>query len=271
MRNGACRSSTCILFILAFLLSCSEARLVKEPEFIQIPHHLAMSTDDAVTASLYWVVVPNGPGTWVEDAEWDEYFINVSNNATADIQINSVIVIDSLGTRLASSHTLKNLAEESKQTENRYRDMGIAMRAGYRPVTLPGTTAVGGTADTQTRRIMAASPIWATRPVMAAVIAVPFSVGTMVYGGVVNKKISEEIQKRSSSMPVRISTSESHSLDLFFPLAPSPTAVEINYTANKIEHSLVLDTTESLKSLHLPSLEYTEGWWREEFEDDVEY
>lgn len=57
MRVG--RLSYCILFVLLFLVGCSGAKLVKEPEIIQTSQPLAMTTDDAITASLYWVVVRN--------------------------------------------------------------------------------------------------------------------------------------------------------------------------------------------------------------------
>lgn len=251
--------SPCIIFSLLLLVSCGGARLVEEPEIIQIPHPLAMSNDERITVSLYWVIVRNGPGMWVKNADWDEYLINVSNRSDSEIQINSVVVIDSLGARLASDNKLKKLIKKSKQTAKRYHDMNIAMKSGYRPSTLYGAAAAGGAAlggvaigtasSTTSGMLMSTGPALA---VLATVVAVPVLVGAGVYRGHVNKEISEEIENRSTSMPVKISAGESYPLDLFFPLAPSPTAVEIHYTANEIQHSLTIDTTDSLHGLHLP-------------------
>ena len=245
--------SPCIIFSLLLLVSCGGARLVEEPEIIQIPHPLAMSNDETITGSLYWVIVRNGPGMWVENADWDEYLINVSNHSKSEVQINSVTVIDSLGTRLASNDKLKKLIKKSKNTAKRYEDNRIEMKSGYRPSTLYGTAAAGGAAAgatiAGTSGMMASGTAMA---VLATIVAVPVLVGAGVYRGHVNNEISEEIENRSTSMPVKISTGESYALDLFFPLAPSPTAVEIHYTSNEIQHSLIIDTTDSLHRLHLP-------------------
>lgn len=246
--------STCTLFLLLLLVSCGGgARLVKEPEIIQIPHPLAMSSDETITGSLYWVIVRNGPGMWVENADWDEYLINVSNRSSSEIQIDSVVVIDSLGARLASADKLKKLIKNSKKTAKRYEDRDIEMKSGYRPSTLYGAAAVGATAAGTTIATTSGMMLAGTAiAVMATIVAVPVLVGSGVYRGHVNKEISEEIQKRSTPMPVKISTGESYPLDLFFPLAPSPTKVEIRYTSNTVQHSLILDTTDSLSGLHLP-------------------
>ena len=248
-----------IIFSLLLLVSCGGARLVEEPEIIHIPHPLAMSNDETITGSLYWVIVRNGPGKWVENADWDEYLINVSNHSKSEVQINSVTVIDSLGTRLASNDNLKKLIKKSKNTAKRYEDNRIEMKSGYLPSTLYGTAAVGGAAlggvaigtasSTTSGMLMSTGPALA---VLATVVAVPVLVGAGVYRGHVNKEISEEIENRSTSMPVKISTGECYPLDLFFPLAPSPKAVEIHYTSIEIQHSLIIDTTDSLNGLHLP-------------------
>lgn len=195
----------------------------------------------------------NGPGAWVENADWDEYLINVSNRSKSEVLINSVTVVDSLGVRLASNNKLKKLLKESKKTAKRYKDRNIKMKSGYRPSILYSTAAAGGVAAgatiAGTSGMMAAGTSMA---VLATIVAVPVLVGAGVYRGVVNNEISEEIQKRSTSMAVKILTNESYSLGLFFPLAPSPTTVEIRYTSNDIQRSLILDTTDSLRNLHIP-------------------
>jgi len=249
----ASRLPICILFMLVLLVSCSGAKLIKEPEIIQAHHPLAMSADDAITVTLYWVVVRNGPGAWVENADWDEYLISISNQSKSEVQIDSVIVIDFLGARLASNAKLEKLIKESKMTAKRYKDRDIEMKSGYRPATLYSTAAVGGAAAgatiAGTSGMMAAGTAMA---VLATIVAVPVLVGAGVYRGVVNNEISEEIQKRSTSMPMQIPTSESYSLDLFYPIAPSPKAVEIQYTLNEIQRTLLLDTADTLWRLHLP-------------------
>ena len=48
-------------------------------------------------------------------------------------------------------------------------------------------------------------------------------------------------------MPLEIPPSQ----DLFFPLVPSPTHLEVIYTDSDNEYRLVIDTREALNGLHL--------------------
>ena len=85
-----------------------------------------------------------------------------------------------------------------------------------------------------------------------AIAAVPALATAGIYRSHVNKKIDEEISKRASTFPVKVPAGQNYSLDLFFPVAPSPKSVEIIYSYRGNQYSLAIDTTESLKDLHLP-------------------
>ena len=70
--------------------------------------------------------------------------------------------------------------------------------------------------------------------------------------GVRNSQVNSRIEERHSKLPVTIVADEEQALDLFFPLSPSPTRIEISYTdAQGASHQLDIDTSKTLAGLHL--------------------
>lgn len=52
-------------------------------------------------------------------------------------------------------------------------------------------------------------------------------------------------------LPRELQPGEQQGLDLFFPLAPSPSQVEIKYRLKNSYHTLTLDTSKVLEGLHI--------------------
>lgn len=79
----------------------------------------------------------------------------------------------------------------------------------------------------------------------------------LVVGGIVrganNRKVSKEIIARHTELPLAIAPGESAELDLFFPLAPSPSRVEITFDGSNGVTTLIVDTSDALQGLHLVS------------------
>ena len=78
--------------------------------------------------NLDWVIVRNGPGSWAEDADWDEYLVRVSNNSEVSVRITSATVFDSLLTALETSGQRTHLIDESKKTTERYSGQGLSVQ-----------------------------------------------------------------------------------------------------------------------------------------------
>jgi hypothetical protein len=66
-----------------------------------------------------------------------------------------------------------------------------------------------------------------------------------------NGAVNTRIEERQTLLPLEVSTSEELSLNVFFPIAPSPGAIELSYTDATGEHSLVIDTNAALDGLHI--------------------
>jgi hypothetical protein len=246
------------VLLACVLTGCGGTKVLKEPQPIQTTQSLAAASDERVNASLDWVIVRDGPGTWAKNADWDEYLMRVSNLSDQPIQVTSLTVVDSLDTQIESQHRRKDLVKGTKKTARRYKDSGIEVKAG-RGV---GTLLVAGAAVTA---IGVGVGVATMGPVLGAATAgagAGAAVGGLLLlgpaiaiGGIVrgvnNSGVNKQIVARQTTLPLDVPAGEELGLDVFFPLAPSPQRVVLIYTDATGEHSIVIDTRETLDGLHI--------------------
>ena len=251
---------TCALACTVMLSGCGGTKVLKESQPIQTTRPLATVSDQQVTAILDWVIVRDGPGTWAKNADWDEYLLRVSNLSDQPIQVTRVIVVDSLNTRIESQPGRKQLVKGSKKTARRYKESGIKVKAGRGA----GTMIVAGAAMTAIgvgavysavgAGIMSGATVGAgtTTAVSGLMLLGPaLAVGGIVRG-VNNSAVNNQIEQRQTVLPLEVSASEELTLDVFFPLAPSPGMVEVRYSNANGENTLIIDTSSALDGLHTP-------------------
>lgn len=249
-----------LLFAALFIAGCGGTKVLKEPQPIQITQPLAEASDDHVTATLDWVIVRDGPGTWAKNADWDEYLLRVSNRSERPITVARLLVVDSLDTQVLPKPGRKQLVRSSKETARRYKKSGIKVRAGRgagtmlvagAAVTAVGVGAVaaagygaalGGGAAAAGTAGAAAGGLLLLGPALA--------VGGIVRG-VNNSKVNAEIEMRQTTLPVELPAGAESGFDVFFPLAPSPRRIELTYTDAEGEQTLIIDTSVALDGLHI--------------------
>ena len=77
----------------------------------------------------------------------------------------------------------------------------------------------------------------------------------LIVGGYVRKsnlrEVNREIRRRRSRFPIELAPGEETLLHLFFPIAPSPKALRLEYYADQAIHEIELDTSASMQGLHL--------------------
>lgn len=259
MINPNIRASfiTALLLGSGMLAGCGGTKVLKEPQPFQPTQALAAASDQRVTATLDWVIVRDGPGTWARNADWDEYLLRVSNHTDTPIQVAGLIVTDSLDTRIEPQPARKLLVKASKQTARRYKKSGVKVKAGSgagalivggAAVTLVGAGAAGAVAlgasygATVGSGAVAAGGLLLLGPALA--------VGG-VMRGLNNSAVSDVIEDRQTVLPLAIDANAERNLDVFFPLAPSPRMVELTYTDADGEHRLIIDTSATLDGLHI--------------------
>jgi len=242
--------------ITALVLSaCGGTKVLKNSQPLQATKSLATASDQQVTAILDWVIVRDGPGTWAKNADWDEYLLRVSNLSDQPIQITGLIVIDSLDTRIEPAPGRKHLVKGSKLTARRYKDSGIKVKAGRGARTMlvagAAVTAVGYSAAYAMAYGYGAVGSAGAGAALGSLLLGPALVVGGVVRGVRNSAVNKEIVQRQTQLPLQISAGEQLTLDIFFPLAPSPRLVEIIYTDAHGEHRLGIDTSAALHGLHM--------------------
>ena len=247
------------------LAGCGGTKLVKNAPPPPSDQALARAGDERLAASLEWVIVRNGAGTWARNADWDEYLIDVNNTSGEPMLITSVSVTDSRGHTAAPLDTRRKLVKASKKTVRSYRDAGIVVKAGSGGGTLiaagTGATALGmGIAVSQAYGSAlgagaAAGGGAATATASALLLGGPVLVGWGVVRAVQNAKVGNRIESRSTALPLEVAADAGVHLDLFFPISPAPQRVAIEYRAADGIHRLDLDTGAALAALHLPAVD----------------
>jgi hypothetical protein len=252
------RSIFVALSCILLATGCGGTKVLKEPQPMQTTQALATASDTQVAATLDWVIVRDGPGTWAKNADWDEYLLTVRNLSAQPIQISSVSVIDSLQTRIQPEPGRKKLVKASKQTARRYKESGIRVKAGAGA----GSMLVAGAAVTAlgmgvaygaaSAAVVSGSAVGAGAAAASGLVLLgpALAVGG-VFRAVNNNAVNREIEERQTSLPLEVPAGQELNLDVFFPLAPSPGLVEIIYNGANGEHHIVIDTREALRNLHI--------------------
>ncbi len=253
---------TCALACAVILSGCGGSKVLKEPQPIEIKQPLATASDERLSAILNWVIVRDGPGTWAKNADWDEYLMRVQNRSDEPIRVTKIVVFDSLGTQIEPVGNRSMLVDRSKDVARRYKDEGLKVKAGEGAETLAvaggvltvAGAAVGIAALSGSTSALAASSAAAGAVVLGPVLLVSGAVAGMVKT-INNQEVGEQIYSRHTLLPAVLTAAQEQRLDLFFPLAPSPSQIEITYVDSRGQHTLIIDTQAALEGLHLAQVE----------------
>jgi len=238
------------LSLLIGLSACGGSKVLKEPEPFAIEQPLSITTDQYLGVALEWVIVRDGPGTWVKNANWDEYLMSIQNRSDQPITITQLVVVDSLDARIEPRSARNELVKLSKASSRRYKEAGITVQAGAGRNALRTAGLVAGGAAVGA---VAAGGAWATAGAVVGgglILAPVLAVGG-VMRGVNNSNVSKEIELRHTEFPLELPANGEVRLDVFFPIAPSPQSLELNYEDATSEYSLVIETGGSLDGLHI--------------------
>jgi len=243
-------TTSALILIACVLAGCGGTKILKEPEPLAIGDSIAAGSDQRLSAALDWVIFRDGPGTWARNADWDEYLIRVENAGDDSLQIIDIAVVDSLGVEVNSREDRRQLIKGTKETERRYRDDGIKVKAGLSGTVLVGAS-VAAAAGTSGLGAAAMAGGGAAAGAAAVVVLVPALAVGGIARGVNNGKVNVEIESRQTPLPLMLVAGEKKSLNVFFPLAPSPQEILVTYADSQGQYMLAIDTRTALEGLHL--------------------
>ena len=258
--SGYCRRAPVISFVL-LLAGCAGTKVLDEPTLPPDRNPLAVARDRATTATLDWVIVRDGPGTWAKNADWDQYLLRLENRSTTDLRITEVYVEDSMGTKVFPGRDRKGLIAGSKQAADRYQDADIKVKAGtgteVMAATVMGTTLVGGSvvgvglAYTSFASLLGISTSFGAAVTAAGAGLVLVGPAMVIRNRRNQRKVDARIQDIRSRLPFPVEAGMVKRAALFFPISPSPRHIVISYRQGESTQTLRLETRESLAGLHL--------------------
>jgi hypothetical protein len=169
-----------------------------------------------IEAKLHYVITPDGPGSWVQGAKWNEWVVSIRNVGQSDVMIQKIGLIDHRGVHVGPEYaSVHQLESESDKWARFYKDnyVGGAISSA---IMAPAASAV-----------MAAG---------SAAAAIPF-IYLAQFAGSANpyleakdrESIQAEFAKRTLPAGLQLSGGGSLRGSVFFPLLPQPQALVMTY------------------------------------------
>jgi len=245
---------------LALLVACAAKETRLDLPAGDVPP-LARAADAHVEARLEAMLAPNMPGSWMQDAHWDEYLVTVRALGEEPVLVTDVALFDALGQRLPTRADRSGLAETTNETMRRYASSNEVARneSGHWAL-------AGGMIGVATGTAIAAGSAVGSLMGGAAAASTPLAAGFFAVGGVAmvlvgvtvaatNAATQATLTSRQTPLPAEASRQAPARLDLFFPVTPLPRSIEIRYTTAGKRHRLHVDTSAALAEAHrlLPS------------------
>ena len=250
-----------IIMIGAFSASCGGSKVLKEPQQIEKTQPLVGVKNPEISVDIDWIIVKDGPGSWAKNAYWDEYLFSIHNLLSQPLFISEVAVYDSKGHRILPLSNRKKLVKGSKKTIRRYKEFDIDVTPGSgsgQLLALGGAVTVTAAGVVYTVTSTGGPYVFGSAGMAKAaavgagiVIAAPIVGVAAIVQASNNSQVNEEIKHRQTKLPIKVDADTSLKMSLFYPIAPSPSHVIVNYEIADTSHQLRIDTLQELMGLHL--------------------
>lgn len=237
--------STALWLGAVLLVGCSaNSRIIAEAP--TEPLRLALvGEDDGLAITVDGLIVPNGAGSWIRDAGWDEYQLTLENRSDQPLELQGFALQDPADEWRSADTDPKELEDESKQLNRLYKDLGISVAIGAVP--FAAFAAAGGSA------VLLTSSVALTAVILTPAFLVAggsYLVSSRQVEGRDQRYATWEIETRSIPVSLELGPGERIIGSLFFPIVPSPSALVIQYTRDGEPRSARLEL-DALAGLHI--------------------
>jgi hypothetical protein len=250
------RALASVLLMLAGLLleGCASSRLITNLQAAtETDVRWVGSAPAGLTVEVHQVIFRNSGGSWVRDANWDEYVLTIRNDSRDTFEIQDInLYSDKLPTPVESSTSLEQLDGSSNSTLRALKDAAIIGGVG---IVAPAALIVAGVGTSG--GILSASA--AQRAVaLTGAIAVPVGlIGATAY--VINRHrrdkedkvlIERRLTERGFAVPLQILPGMQVRKSAFFPVTPAPRRLVVTETLDGKVEEVSVDLP-GLARLHL--------------------
>lgn len=232
---------TIAMALLMSLTGCALKHIEKPSDSLKIN---TRAQDETLKATLKTVIVPNGAGAWIKDADWDEYVLNLSNQTSQAVSVYSIQLVDMRGIRIDPEMSPAGLRAKSAQLKEAYANAGseAAKDMGGQ---------LGGAAASTAYGVAATGLMGVAGFVMA-----PIAIGAALYGK--HAKNKDEAQSQTTfdgrQLPQQLTLDGQASItgSKYYPIAPKSRALVIAYRAGGKVGTLRLSLSGLPKGLREP-------------------
>ena len=114
-----------ILLVALTFTACSSSRRIEAPSATGPEMNLSSANED-LGLSLRYILVPNGPGAWVKDAQWHEYQFTVRSLSDKTVSIERIHIVDPRGLFIDSSANPFQLEKTTETLASQYKDVAVS-------------------------------------------------------------------------------------------------------------------------------------------------
>ena len=221
-----------LLVACTMLAGCASSRVLKAP----VPTKGSdlgweAATPDGLSVAIDQVIVPNGGGSWVRDANWDEYAVTIVSESQVPVEIEGIELYSAkLALPVQSSNSQEQLAMQRKRLQQDLRDVGLVGGTGILSAGVAAAAgSAAGPAGFMTASGMVAAAAIAVFPI-AVVGGTSYVVSRRHRANEDKVKIDHIFQERGVGIPVQINPGAPLRKSVFFPLTPDPTRLVVHYT-----------------------------------------
>lgn len=215
-------------------------RMVKENTAPPAALNLGL-TVSKVTVRVDSVIVYRGPGSWKQEALWDEYRVTVVNDGTGVLLLEAFALLDPIGVLQEPGTDPWRLEKRSETNWQRYARvgelvLGAGAAVGVIELSAIGYGLTGGTV---------AGLFFIVPAVVVADVAV------VAWKNHSNRvEVEKEFSRRRLVFPRTLAGGESVTGSLFFPMVPAPQRLVLQGRVDGVPLELSLDLR-PLAGLHL--------------------
>ena len=226
--------------VLGACTTTRKYRMVDEP-LTPAPELHVVAASPALELELAAVIVYQGPGSWKQNALWDEYRISLHNRSSRPIKVDGLTLVDILGEDKLPGTDPWELERLSEANWERYARigrfvLGVGAAVGAMEVAAIGYGLAGG----------GAAGILFVMP--ALLLTNVTAVAVMNYQN--KDKVQIEFERRRLRLPVQLAPDATLQGSLFFPMVPKPQRLILRGTAADMPFELVMDL-QRLAGLHV--------------------
>lgn len=241
----------------ALLSGCTFAKYKSAPRSTPGPVMINLpSTEPPVEALVHTVIVYRGPGSWKQDAYWDEYVVTIANRGDGLLTVDAATLQDGRAQLIATGLEPWSLESESRSAAA--KGFGFAQTTAVQIG--GGFTAIGagaGVGALLTASLVSGSGAGAAGAAIGGFIAIPAFIGGSVYSNITSRNaIEREFDRRRLVLPIQLPPGQLVQGSLFFRITPAPRGLLLKCRVDDAPRDVVVDLA-PLAGLHLKPTETT--------------